>query len=58
MKKFYWQKLKHHTLFYENDEIIIINEKIHYLSLNNSNIIIALSYEPTANITILRERKK
>ena len=58
MKKFYWQKLKHHTLFYENDEIIIINEKIHYLSLNNSNIIIALSYEPTANITILREIEK
>jgi hypothetical protein len=58
MKKFYWQKLKHHTLFCENDEIIIINEKIHYLSLNNSNIIIALSYEPTTNITILREIEK
>lgn len=51
--RFFWEKLKYHTLLSENDKIRLINEDFYFLSLSNSHIIIAFNYEPNSSITIL-----
>ncbi|NQV19399.1 MAG: hypothetical protein HQ534_12765 [Armatimonadetes bacterium] len=53
IERYFFQRMKYHTLFYENDKIRIINEGFYFLSLNNFHIIIAFNYEPNSCITII-----
>ncbi len=58
IERYYFQKLRYHTLFNENNKTILIDESFYFLSLNNSHIIIAFSYEPNSSITIISGGEK
>ncbi len=53
IERYFYQKMKYHTLLNENDKTRLIDESFYFLSLNNSNIIIAFNYEPNSSITII-----